>query len=102
MLLKGEWDYALKLFQWLMPSRFLLIALVLLCTAGVTLLDWTLAPSGTCCFAALILAFLMALPEGEASRRLRKAIWRSRYLCSQPYSAISNGSSIKRDKERTT
>jgi len=22
--LRGEWDYALKLFQWLMPSRFLL------------------------------------------------------------------------------
>ena len=75
VLLKGEWDYALKLFQWLMPSRFLLIALVLLCTAGVTLLDWTLAPKWYVLFAALILAFLMALPEGEASRRLRKAIW---------------------------
>ena len=62
MLLKGEWDYALKLFQWLMPSRFLLIALVLLCTAGVTLLDWTLAPKWYVLFAALILA-------------LRKAIW---------------------------
>lgn len=58
-----------------MPSRFLLIALVLLCTAGVTLLDWTLAPKWYVLFAALILAFLMALPEGEASRRLRKAIW---------------------------
>ena len=75
VLLKGEWDYALKLFQWLMPSRFLLIALVLLCTAGVTLLNWTLAPKWYVLFAALILAFLMALPEGEASRRLRKAIW---------------------------
>ena len=53
VLLKGEWDYALKLFQWLMPSRFLLIALILLCTAGVTLLNWTWAPSGTYCLQRL-------------------------------------------------
>lgn len=75
VLLKGEWDYALKLFQWLMPSRFLLIALILLCTVGITLLDWTLAPKWYVLFASLILAFLMALPDGELNRRLRKAIW---------------------------
>ena len=75
VLLKGEWDYALKLFQWLMPSRFLLIALILLCTAGVTLLNWTWAPKWYVLLATLILTFLMALPEGEVSRRLRKAIW---------------------------
>ena len=75
VLLKGEWDYALKLFQWLMPSRFLLIALILLCTAGITLLNWTWAPKWYVLLATLILAFLMALPEGEVSRRLRKAIW---------------------------
>ena len=75
VLLKGEWDYALKLFQWLMPSRFLLIALILLCTAGITLLNWTWAPKWYVLLATLILTFLMALPEGEVSRRLRKAIW---------------------------
>ena len=75
VLLKGEWDYALKLFQWLMPSRFLLIALILLCTAGITLLNWTWAPKWYVLLATLILAFLMALPEGEVSRRLRKALW---------------------------
>mgnify|MGYP000267229373 CR=1 FL=1 len=72
MLLKGEWDYALKLFQWLMPSRFLLIALVLLCTAGVTLLDWTLAPSGTCCLPRLS-SLSSCAARRRASRRLRKA-----------------------------
>ena len=75
VLLKGEWDYALKLFQWLMPSRFLLIALILLCTAGITLLNWIWAPKWYVLLATLILTFLMALPEGEVSRRLRKAIW---------------------------
>lgn len=75
VLLKGEWDYALKLFQWLLPSRFLLIALILLFTIAVTLLDWTLAPKWYILLAILILSFLMALPEGEVSRRLRKAIW---------------------------
>lgn len=75
VLLKGEWDYALKLFQWLMPSRFLLIALLLLCTTGVTLLDWALSPKWYALLGVLILSFFMALPEGEISQRFRKAIW---------------------------
>lgn len=56
-LLRGEWDYALKLFQWLMPSRFLLIALIGLCAIGITLLDWTLSFNGTYYLASLALHF---------------------------------------------
>lgn len=74
-LLKGEWDYSLKLFQWLMPSRFLLIALIALCAAGITLLDWTLSPKWYILLGVIILTFLMALPEGEINKRFKRAIW---------------------------
>lgn len=74
-LLKGEWDYALKLFQWLMPSRFLLIALITLCAIGITLLDWTLSFKWYILLAIIGITFLLALPEGEVNKRFRKAIW---------------------------
>ncbi len=74
-LLKGEWDYALKLFQWLMPSRFLLIALIILCAAGITLFDWTLAPKWYILLGIMILTFIMALPEGEINKRFKYSVW---------------------------
>lgn len=71
-LLRGEWDYALKLFQWIMPSRFLLIALITLCAVGVTLLDWTLSFKWYVLLAVIGITFLMALPEGEVNKRFGK------------------------------
>ena len=74
-LLRGEWDYALKLFQWLMPSRFLLIALIGLCAVGITLLDWTLSFKWYILLGIIGITFLMALPDGEINKRFKKAIW---------------------------
>ena len=74
-LLRGEWDYALKLFQWLMPSRFLLIALITLCAVGVTFLDWTLSFKWYTLLAVIVITFLMALPDGEVNKRFKHSIW---------------------------
>ena len=74
-LLKGEWDYVNKLFQWLLPSRFLLIALITFCTFIVTILDWTMSPKWYMLLASITLTFIMALPEGEIARRFKKALW---------------------------
>lgn len=74
-LLKGEWDYVNKLFQWLLPSRFLLIALITFCTFIVTILDWTMSPKWYMLLAGITLTFIMALPEGEIARRFKKAFW---------------------------
>lgn len=73
--MKGEWDYSLKLFQWLLPSRFLLIALIILCAIGITLLDWTLSFKWYLLLGVVALTFLMALPEGEINKRFRHSIW---------------------------
>lgn len=74
-LLQGEWDYANKLFQWLLPSRFLLIACILLLTVVITLLDWTLCFKWYVLLACIGIAFIIALPEGEVNKRFKHAIW---------------------------
>ena len=74
-LLQGEWDYCNKLFQWLLPSRFLLIAYIILISIGMTVLDWPLSIKWYTLLAIIGITFLMALPDGEVSKRFRKAIW---------------------------
>lgn len=74
-LLRGQWDYALKLFQWLMPSRFLLIALIVFCAIGITLLDWSLSFKWYALLAVIAITFLMALPDGEVNKRFKHSIW---------------------------
>ncbi|AVM52045.1 cellulose synthase/poly-beta-1,6-N-acetylglucosamine synthase-like glycosyltransferase [Bacteroides zoogleoformans] len=74
-MLKGEWDYVNKLFQWLLPSRFLLIALITFCTFIVTILDWTISLKWYMLLACITLTFIMALPEGEIARRFKNAFW---------------------------
>ncbi len=73
--LQGKWDLCEKLFQWLMPSRLLLIAYIVICTVAITLLDWSLCFKWYILLAILLISFLMALPEGEIAHRFRKAFW---------------------------
>ena len=74
-LLRGQWDYSLKLFQWLMPSRFLLIALIVCCAIGITLLDWSLSFKWYALLTVIAITFLMALPDGEVNKRFKHSIW---------------------------
>ena len=78
--LKGEWDYANKLFQWLLPSRFVLITLITLCAVLITIGDWTLSLKWYILLLIIAATFLMALPEGEISRRFRHSIWALPFL----------------------
>lgn len=73
--LQGKWDLCEKLFQWLMPSRLLLIAYIIICTIIMTMLDWTLSLKWYILLGMLFISFLIALPESEISHRFRKAIW---------------------------
>lgn len=73
--LQGKWDFCEKLFQWMMPSRFLLIAYIIAGTAVMTFLNWPLSIKWYVLLFSLFLSFLMAMPEGEISRRFRKAFW---------------------------
>jgi hypothetical protein len=103
--LRGEWDYCNKLFQWLLPSRFLLIALIMIAGAVATVLDWTLAPKWYLLFATLVITFLMALPSGEITQRFRRSVWALPHLIfislfSHVTRFTQNGKKPKKQKER--
>lgn len=73
--LQGKWDLCEKLFQWLLPSRFLLILYITICAVAMTFLEWPLATKWYALLAILFITFLMAMPEGEISRKFRSAFW---------------------------
>ncbi|WP_281644104.1 glycosyltransferase family 2 protein [Bacteroides zoogleoformans] len=73
--LQGKWDLCEKLFQWLMPSRLLLIAYIVLGAIIMTLASWPLSIKWYVLLGILLFSYLMALPEGEVSIRFRKAFW---------------------------
>ena len=73
--LQGKWDYCNKLFQWLLPSRFLLIACITIAAVIFTILDWTLSFKWYILLLLIIITFLMALPEGEINKRFKHAVW---------------------------
>ncbi len=73
--LQGKWDYCNKLFQWLLPSRFLLIACITIAAVIFTILDWTLSFKWYALILIIGITFLMALPEGEINKRFKHAVW---------------------------
>ena len=73
--LQGKWDLCEKLFQWLLPSRFLLILYITICAVAMTFLEWPLATKWYALLAVLFITFSMAMPEGEISRKFRSAFW---------------------------
>ena len=58
-----------------MPSRFLLIAYITLCTLVMTVANWPLSLKWYGLLGVLFFSFLMALPDGEITHRFRKAFW---------------------------
>ena len=97
--LQGKWDLCEKLFQWLMPSRLLLIAYIVLGAVIMTLANWPLSIKWYVLLGILLFSYLMALPEGEVSRRFRKAFWSLPILIVA--SAFSHVARLFRKKKET-
>lgn len=97
--LQGKWDLCEKLFQWLMPSRLLLIAYIILGAVIMTLANWPLSIKWYVLLGILLFSYLMALPEGEVSRRFRKAFWSLPVLIVA--SAFSHVARLSRKKKET-
>ncbi len=73
--LQGKWDLCEKLFQWLIPSRLLLIAYIMIGAIILTFAYWPLSVKWYILLGILFISFLMAMPEGEISKRFRKSFW---------------------------
>lgn len=69
-----NYDYCNKLFQWIMPSRILLIGTLVLITVAMTLISWNLSIKWWGLLVMLIVAFSIAIPDSLVDARFVKAI----------------------------
>lgn len=62
-LFSGNFDYCNKIFQWMMPSKFLLMAYTLVIAVLLIFIDWTLSLKWWIIFCLLLLSFSISIPE---------------------------------------
>ncbi len=62
-LFAGNFDYFDKIFQWMMPSKILMLGFLIIVTAGITQLDPTLSIKWWILLGALLFSYIMAIPE---------------------------------------
>lgn len=86
-----------------MPSRFLLIALIAACAVGITLLDWSLSFKWYALLAVIAITFLMALPDGEVTKRFKYSLWALPVLIfASIFSHITRFFQFKKTKKKKT
>ncbi|MEG1728833.1 MAG: glycosyltransferase family 2 protein [Bacteroidaceae bacterium] len=73
-LLQGNWDYANKIFQWMMPPRIILLGLIIIFSLVTSYYDVSMCIKWWGLLAALILTFTMAIPDYLINGKLLKAI----------------------------
>lgn len=73
-LLKGNWDYCDKLFQWMMPPRIILFGFIFLFACLFTWLNWAMAIKWWGLLLLLCITFSMAVPDYLVDNKFKKAI----------------------------
>lgn len=73
-ILKGNWDYVDKLFQWMMPPRIMLFGLITLIAIGMTWINWALSVKWWGLLLLLCIAFSIAVPNYLVDKKFKKAI----------------------------
>ena len=73
-ILKGNWDYVDKLFQWMMPPRIMLFGLITLVAIGMTWINWALSVKWWGLLLLLCIAFSIAVPNYLVDNKFKKAI----------------------------
>ena len=73
-ILKGNWDYCNKLFQWMMPPRIVLFGLIIIFAVIMTILDWSLSLKWWGLFLLLCITFSLAVPDYLVDKRFKKAL----------------------------
>lgn len=73
-LLKGNWDYCDKLFQWMMPPRILLLGFITVIACVLTSLDFWIALKWWGLLIFIGMTFSIAIPDHLVDKQLKKAI----------------------------
>ncbi|MDL2221170.1 glycosyltransferase [Parabacteroides sp. OttesenSCG-928-N08] len=73
-MLRGNWDYCNKLFQWMMFPRVILFGFITLLAVAITLFDWMAAIKWWALLLLLCLTFSLAVPDYLVDKKFRNAI----------------------------
>lgn len=73
-ILKGNWDYCDKLFQWMMPPRIILFGFIFLFACIFTYANWILSIKWWGLLLLLCIAFSIAVPDYLVDKKFRKAL----------------------------
>lgn len=71
-ILGGNWDYADKLFQWMMLPRVVVMGFSFCFAVGLLFIDWVWAIKWWFIFILLIYSFAMAIPDFLVDKKLKK------------------------------
>ena len=73
-ILRGNWDYCDKLFQWMMPPRIILFGFIILIATLFTLFNFTLSLKWWGLLLLICITFSLAVPDYLVDNKFRKAI----------------------------
>lgn len=73
-MLKGNWDYCDKLFQWMMPPRIILFGFIILIACFLLSVDWVMSVKWWGLLLLLCISFSIAIPDKLVDHRLTKAV----------------------------
>ena len=75
-----KWDYCDKLFQWMMPSRVVLLGMIFILAFVITIISWTNSIKWWGLLLLLIITLIIAIPNYLVDNKLRKAIYHIPYI----------------------
>lgn len=73
-ILRGNWDFCNKLFQWMMPPRIVLFGLIIIIAVLMSILYWPLSFKWWGLFLLLCITFSLAVPDYLVDKRFKKAL----------------------------
>lgn len=73
-MLKGNWDYCDKLFQWMMPPRIILFGFIILIACVLIGINWVMSIKWWGLVLLLCISFSIAIPDKLVDHKLTKAI----------------------------
>jgi cellulose synthase/poly-beta-1,6-N-acetylglucosamine synthase-like glycosyltransferase len=71
---QGNWDYADKLFQWMMLPRVMVMGFSLLFAIGMLFIDWVWSIKWWIIFIVLVYSFAMAIPDFLVDEKLKRTV----------------------------
>lgn len=73
-IVRGNYDYCNKVFQWLLPSRIILVGTLVMIVAMLMIIAWGMAIKWIALLLLLIISFSIALPDHFIDTRFVRAM----------------------------